>query len=136
MVRPLSVLKPRLGRRDSLSAILTLISNPTIYRSESPPFMLLIFRQSADPGASCLKTKFLKGNGECRRLDCVTAPGSGTWLLTLRGTSRGLCDGRSIVCAGASGISVKDSKLNSFIHHWIFSGVASASFRERIAADS
>jgi len=47
-----------------------------------------------------------------------------------------LCDGRSIVCAGASGISVKDSKLNSFIHHWIFSGVASASFRERIAADS
>ena len=42
-------------------------------------------------------------------------PGSGTWLLTLRGSSRGLCDGRSIVCAGASGISVKDSKLNSFI---------------------
>jgi hypothetical protein len=77
--------------------------------------MLLIFSQSVDPGASCLNTKFLKGNGECRRLDYVTAPGSGTWLFTLRGSSRGLCDGRSIVCAGASGIAAKDSKINSFL---------------------
>jgi hypothetical protein len=26
-----------------------------------------------------------------------------------------LCDGRSILCVGASGISLRDSKINSFV---------------------
>jgi len=78
--------------------------------------MLLILSQPADQGASYLNTKFLKRTVECNRLNSVTAPESGTWLFTLlRGNSGGLCDGRSILCVGASGISLRDSKINSFV---------------------
>jgi hypothetical protein len=80
--------------------------------------MLLIFCQSADPGASCLNTKSLKGNRECRRLGCVAASGSGTWLFTLRGSSQGLCDGRSIVCAGHQVLRPKIPRLIRFYQTW------------------
>jgi hypothetical protein len=46
---------------------------------------------------------------------CHDGQESGTWLVSPRGNSKGLCDGRSIVCGGASGISLKRSKLSSFV---------------------
>jgi hypothetical protein len=91
--------------------------NRTTFRSRSKRNnnMLVICAQSAEPGASCLDIKFLNRQGECKRVSCVMMPGSGTWLVSLRGNSKGLCDGRSIVCGGASGISLKGSKLSSFV---------------------
>jgi hypothetical protein len=77
--------------------------------------MLLIYAQSADAGSACLDTSFVTQQEDCKRVACVLRAQSGTWLFTLRGNSRGLCDGRSIVCAGASGISLRHSKAASFV---------------------
>ena len=77
--------------------------------------MLLICAQSSEHGASFVAIRSLNGEGECRRVTCAIRVETGTVLVSLRGNSKGLCDGRSIVCAGASGISLKGSKLSSFV---------------------
>jgi hypothetical protein len=73
--------------------------------------MLFICAQSAEPGASCLDIKFSHHRQECKRVTSVMMPGSGTCLVSLRGSSQGLYDGRSIVCAGTSGILRRYSKV-------------------------
>jgi hypothetical protein len=77
--------------------------------------MLVICAQSAEPGASCLHTSSVTRREDCKRVACVLISKSGTCLFTLRGNSQGLCDGRSIICAGTSGIALKRSKVAFFV---------------------
>jgi hypothetical protein len=77
--------------------------------------MLVIYAQSADAGAACLDTSSVTRQEDCKRVACVLRAQSGTWLFTLRGSSKGLRDGRSIVCAGASGILLRHSKAASLV---------------------
>ena len=78
--------------------------------------MLVIYVQSADAGTACLDTSSVTRREDCKRVACVLISKSGTCLFTLRGNSQGLSDGRSIICAGASGITLKRSKVAFFIN--------------------
>jgi hypothetical protein len=78
--------------------------------------MLVICAQSADAGTACLDTSSFTRQEDCKRVVRVLISKSGTCLFTLRGNSQGLCDGRSITCAGASGIALKRSKVAFFVN--------------------
>jgi hypothetical protein len=78
--------------------------------------MLLICAQSYEHGVSSLAIKSLNRQEECWRVSCAIRIESGTVLVSLRGNSMGLHDGRSIVCVGASEVGLKRSKLISFVN--------------------
>jgi hypothetical protein len=78
--------------------------------------MLLICAEPSERHLAGLTGISLSLQEGCRRVTCAVRRKSGTVLLLVRGNVAGSRNGGSIVCAGASGIGLKHSKISSFVN--------------------
>jgi len=85
-----------------------------IYRFEKNGFIFLLLI-CARAWCYFFAIKSLNRQEECRRVTYAMRIETETVLLSLRGTSMWFRDGRTIVCAGASGTGLKRPKLVSFV---------------------